>query len=204
MRDKLQTIYCRLAKRYGNPDWWPAKSPYEVMVGAVLTQNTNWKNVEKALEQFPNDIYPEEVMQLTQEELEERIRPAGFYHQKASCIKDLTAWYLNYEEKETPTLREELLAIKGIGQETADAILLYAFNRPVFIADTYARRFFERFPIPAGNTYAKVKTCVEKQLDKTADFYNKFHALIILNGKAHCGKKKQCAGCPLEDMCEKI
>ena len=147
-------IYKSLNKRYGNLNWWLADSPYEVMVGAVLTQNTNWGNVEKALANFVKlgkTLTRELIEEMPPEELIEIIRPAGFFNQKTVYLKAVAAWFKKYnygvdkvKSGNLEPLHKELLAVKGFGKETADSILLYAFNFPTFVIDAYTRRLLER------------------------------------------------------------
>jgi endonuclease-3 related protein len=210
MGDRLMSIYKRLLARYGEPDWWPAETPYEVIVGAVLTQNTAWGNVEKALANFDGDLAPEVLAAMQTEELAERIRPAGFFNQKAGYLKAVTAWYGQYgydassvQRRPLGELRAELLGTKGIGQETADSILLYAFGLPTFVVDAYTHRLCSRYPIEAGNGYAAVQAYFEGRLPKSVEIYNRFHAFIVINAKEHCRKKPACDGCPLARRCGK-
>ena len=209
--NKLQKIYNTLYSHYGNLNWWPADTPFEVIVGTILTQNTAWSNVEKAIERFEGDLSPERVMSLSMEELQEIIRPAGFFRQKAQYLKAVTEWFMNYDcnidlirKHSLSDIRAELLKVRGVGNETADSILLYAFGLPSFVVDAYTMRFFRRFPVAAGNTYMEVKNYCEKELPSDIEVYNRFHALIVHNGKEHCKKKTECAGCPLEKYCKKI
>jgi endonuclease-3 related protein len=209
--NKLQKIYNTLYSHYGNLNWWPAVTPFEVIVGTILTQNTAWSNVEKAIERFEGDLSPERVMSLSMEELQEIIRPAGFFRQKAQYLKAVTKWFMSYDcnidkirECSLSDIRLELLKVRGVGNETADSILLYALCLPSFVVDAYTMRFFRRFPIDAGNTYMEVKNYCEKELPSDIEVYNRFHALIVHNGKEHCKKKAECAGCPLEKYCKKI
>lgn len=204
-------VYENLMAKYGNPKWWPAKTPYEVIVGAVLTQNTNWSNVEKAMANFGENLSPQFVLQAAEAELAQIIRPAGFFNQKTVYLKEVTAWFSNYnfdvatvQKYPLNKLRAELLATKGIGPETADCILLYAFGFPTFVIDAYTMRFCSRYPIRAGNTYNQAKSYFEANLPKSTEIYNNFHAFIVLNGKDHCKKKAACSGCPLENTCQKI
>jgi len=208
--DELISIYEMLLASYGDLHWWPAKTPYEVIVGAVLTQNTAWSNVEKAIANFGEKLSPEVVANADFAELTEIIRPAGFFNQKAGYLKAVTAWYANYDydapavQRESLTkLRSELLSTKGIGQETADSILLYAFSFPTFVVDAYTVRFCNRYPIKAGKGYAEIKAYFEGNLPRSADVYNSFHALIVINAKEHCRKKPSCKGCPLDKTCER-
>ena len=209
--NKLKKIYNTLYSHYGNLNWWPADTPFEVIVGTILTQNTAWSNVEKAIERFEGDLSPERVMSLSMEELQEIIRPAGFFRQKAQYLKAVTEWFISYDcnidlirKHSLSDIRAELLKVRGVGNETADSILLYAFGLPSFVVDAYTMRFFRRFPVAAGNTYMEVKNYCEKELPSDIEVYSHFHALIVHNGKEHCKKKTECAGCPLEKYCKKI
>jgi len=207
--NQLKKIYETLKKRYGDLRWWPAKTPYEVIVGAVLTQNTAWTNVEKAIANFgPNGPKPEIVAAASLKKLTGIIRPAGFFNQKAGYLKSVTDWFniYNYDVKKVKReplekLRAELLSTKGVGEETADSILLYAFNLPTFVVDAYTKRLCARYPIDAGKTYSQVKAYFEANLPKTVETYNNFHALIVINAKEHCRKKPCCVECPLGGKC---
>ena len=210
MGDKLISIYEILLAHYGDLNWWPAKTPYEVIVGAILTQNTAWSNVEKAIANFGKNLTPEAVANTDISELKEIIRPAGFFNQKALYLKAVTAWYANYDydvptvQRESLTkLRTELLLTKGVGQETADSILLYAFGFPTFVVDAYTVRLCERYPIDVGKGYAAVKAYFENNLPQSVEVYNRFHALIVINAKEHCRKRPYCERCPLSGMCER-
>lgn len=207
---KLEAIYETLLNHYGDLGWWPADTPFEVMIGAILTQNTAWTNVEKAIARFDGDLTPVRIQNLSHEELEEIIRPAGFYRQKADYLKNLTAWFVRYEwdtakAKDIPTenLRKELLAVRGIGNETADSILLYAFHRATFVVDAYTKRLFARMPVDAGKKYMEIKRYCESHLPEDAVLYSHFHALIVENAKTHCRKIPRCTACPLECLCAK-
>lgn len=205
-RDRtISSIYETLLARYGDLHWWPAKTPYEVIVGAVLTQNTAWSNVEKAIANFGDNLSPEFIANNDIAKLAEIIQPAGFFNQKANYLKTVTAWYATYnydvamvQKEPLEKLRSELLAVKGVGQETADSILLYAFEFPTFVIDAYTVRLCERYPIKAGKSYAEIKKHFEDNLPKSIEVYNNFHALIVINAKNHCRKKKPiCETCPL-------
>ncbi|MDR2547856.1 MAG: endonuclease III domain-containing protein [Lachnospiraceae bacterium] len=203
-------IYETLHTYYGNLDWWPAKTPYEVMVGAVLTQNTAWSNVEKAIINF-TDLSPQFVQDCDIAKLAEIIRPAGFFNQKAGYLKAVTAWFENYnfdvptvQRESLEKLRPELLSVKGIGKETADSILLYAFGFPTFVVDAYTVRLCERYPLEISKSYDTVKAHFEDKLPRDADLYNNYHAMIVINAKEHCKKSKPlCGECPLADACKK-
>jgi len=219
MNNTLLSIYETLYTRYGDLQWWPAKTVYEVMVGAVLTQNTAWTNVEKALANFTanpnnpdnrNNLTPEFVLSADIAELVDIIRPAGFFNQKAVYLKTMTEWFAEYnfdaqavQKHALEKVRRELLAVKGIGKETADSILLYAFEFPTFVVDAYTVRFFERYSIDIGKSYDAIKAYCEENLPRDVYLYNNFHALIVINGKNHCRKKPVCTGCPLENECKK-
>ena len=207
---KLITIYETLMNHYGDLGWWPADTPFEVMVGAILTQNTAWTNVEKAIVRFDGELTPARIQGLSHEELEKIIRPAGFYRQKADYLKNLTTWFARYawdtekaKDISTEELRRELLAVRGIGNETADSILLYAFHRAIFVVDAYTKRLFARIPVDAGKKYMEIKRYCEHHLPEDAALYNHFHALIVENAKTHCRKIPRCTACPLEEMCAK-
>ena len=210
MGNKILSIYKTLSARYGNLHWWPAKTPYEVMVGAILTQNTAWGNVEKAIANFGDQLTPEFVQGADIKKLSEIIHPAGFFNQKSVYLKNMTDWYAKYSF-DVPTvrreslekLRPELLSVKGIGKETADSILLYTFGFPTFVVDAYTTRLCERYPIDIKKDYDSIKACFEKSLPKDVDVYNNFHAMIVINAKDHCRKKPLCTGCPLEESCKK-
>lgn len=207
----LEKIYQVLSSHYGDLHWGTDTPPYEVMVGAILTQNTAWTNVLKAMERFEGDLSPERILDLPIEELQEIIRPAGFYRQKSQYLKAVTEWFVSYEcdadfirRSPLTDIRSDLLQVRGVGNETADSILLYGFNLPTFVVDAYTMRFFRRFPIDAGKTYLEVKNFCEGELPRDVEVYGRFHALIVQNCKEHCKKKMACAGCPLEELCQKI
>jgi len=207
----ILSIYEKLNVHYGDLNWWPADSPYEVMVGAVLTQNTAWNNVEKAIANFGDNLSPEYVLATDNEKLIDIIRPAGFFNQKAVYLKAMTEWFSTYnfhipaiQCESLDKLRPELLAIKGIGRETADSILLYALGFPTFVIDAYTVRLCNRYGINAGKSYDNLKTYFEKNLPVDAKIYNNYHALIVINGKDHCRKTKPlCEKCPLCEACRK-
>ena len=209
--EKATSIYNTLLAHYGNMHWWPAETPYEVMVGAVLTQNTAWTNVEKAIANFDDNLEPEFVLNADMSDLTDIIRPAGFFNQKAVYLKAMTEWFARYNFDVTKVqgetlekLRPELLSVKGIGKETADSILLYAFNFPTFVVDAYTIRLCDRFPVDAGKGYDAVKAYFEGSVPKDAKTYNNYHALIVINGKDHCRKKPLCNRCPLYDACGRV
>jgi len=211
MDNKLDLIhiYNKLLNHYGELNWWPADTPYEVMVGAILTQNTAWSNVEKAIANFSGRLSPELIETLPIPELQEIIRPSGFYKQKALYLKNFTEWYRQYGysvesvcQKPLSQLRKELLDIRGVGFETADSILLYAFSYPTFVVDAYTKRLLERLQIDVKLNYTPIKDYFESEVQGDARLYNNYHSLIVINAKKHCNKKPICDGCPLEFDCK--
>ncbi|MDR0396157.1 MAG: endonuclease [Oscillospiraceae bacterium] len=209
---RVLEVYNRLLDCYGEPGWWPARSTYEVMVGAVLTQNCAWSNVVKAIDNIGGRLSPGFILDADSAELIAMIRPAGFFNQKAGYLKAVTRWYQRYgfdaeavRREPLSKLRGELLGAKGVGRETADAILLYAFGLPSFVVDAYTVRLLERLNMDAGKGYEEIKRSFELNLALTdhnnVGVYNRYHALIVVHGKERCHKKPACAGCPIADMC---
>ena len=204
---KVKEIYDILLAHYGKPPWW-SKNPFEVMVGAVLVQNTAWSNVQKVVADFGDNLTPDFVANVTPGELEDLIRPCGFYLGKAACLKRVTKWYQGYggcqQRVMAGTLeqiREELLAIKGIGKETADVICLYAFYFPTFVIDAYTKRLAERLELPVTLQYEAMKQFFETSLETDTDLFGSYHWLILTHAIRHCKKKPQCGGCPLAAEC---
>ena len=207
MENKSKWIYETLLGHYGDLGWWPG-APYEIMVGAVLVQNTAWANVDKALANFGSSLSPAYVESLPMDALIEKIRPSGFYVAKAACLKTVTAWFKQYgysvqtvQKQPLASLRTELLAIKGIGHETADAILLYTFHFPTFVIDTYIRRFTGRLGLPVAADYHTLQVYYETGYHGDAETLGKYHILILEHGKKHCRKKPLCPGCPFTTSC---
>jgi endonuclease-3 related protein len=195
---------------FGPQKWWPGESVLEIMVGAVLTQNTNWKNVEKAIANLrQRDILSLEGLQsLSTAALAEAIRPSGYYNIKAKRLKNLIAFLmeryhgelLRFLEEETHVLREGLLSVNGIGPETADSILLYAAQRPVFVIDTYTFRILQRHGLIADpTTYDELQALFEEHLPADPPLFNEFHALIVMTAKAFCRPRPACRKCPLRE-----
>lgn len=201
-----EEIYTALLEHYGKPRWW-SEDPYTVMFQAVLVQNTAWTNVEKTTEAIGSRLSPGYISALSDEELGEAIRSCGFFRAKAKTIRTLTEWFgksgfrtENAGSIRTPELRKELLSLKGIGEETADVILVYAFRRPSFIIDAYTHRFISRLGIRCG-TDEELRLFFENGLGKDAELYGYFHWLILEHGKAHCRKTPLCQGCPFIEAC---
>ena len=201
-------IYDRLITAYDQPDWWPG-TPYAIMVTAILVQNTAWSNVEKAVAEMGERLMPEYIDSLTEEELQPLIRSCGFYRAKARYVKALTAWFKGYgyeggrvREKSLHDVRQELLALPGIGAETADAILIYALRMPAFVLDAYTRRFLERLGY-SFKTDDERRTFLIEGIEHSADMYGWYHWALLEHGKARCGKRAKCYGCVFEDVCKK-
>jgi endonuclease-3 related protein len=206
----LPALYEKLKEHYGDLKWWPGGSAYEIIAGAVLTQNCAWSNVEKAIGNFGGRLSPQFVLSAELDTLGEIIRPAGFFTRKAAYLKAVTEWFGKYDfsaekiaGKNLPEIRTELLAVTGIGRETADSILLYAANIPTFVIDAYTKRLCSRFPISPETDYEKLKLIFEANLPKDVYLYNNFHAAIVNLCKDFCRKKPLCGGCPLSGDCEK-
>ncbi len=204
----LPALYSVLYARYGDLHWWPAKDAYEMCVGAILTQNTSWSSVEKAIARFEGRLSPEYVLSLNGEELAEIIRPSGFFNQKAERILGLTGWLgnFNYDPANaapipTGELRRQLLALKGVGKETADSILVYAFGRLSFVVDAYTRRLLGRLGYDLPGEYDDIRRLIEDSIEPDIYLYNNFHAAIVEQCKQHCLKMPKCDGCPLDTVC---
>lgn len=204
----IREIYNVLFNKFGPQDWWPGESPLEVAIGAILTQNTAWRNVEKAINNLKREnlIDLRKLLALDLEYLKELIRPAGFYNQKAERVKNFLFW-LNEKggcllkiNEDTETIRQELLNIKGIGKETADSILLYGMNRPVFVVDAYTIRILSRHNIIHKNAdYESVQALFTSNLPMEVPLYKEYHALLVRVGKDYCKSKKLLCGlCPLK------
>lgn len=193
---------------YGPQHWWPAQSTFEMLIGAILTQNTAWKNVALALHKLGPYLSPEKLERLTDEKLEQCIRSSGFFRLKAKRIRAFLTWYKRYEyslekvkEQDADVLRKELLAVKGIGEETADAMLVYAFDKPFFIADAYSRRFFTRLGDQLPKQYEAIRKDVEQSLPDDLTVYQEYHALIDVHAKAQCKATPVCHECPFSEVC---
>jgi endonuclease-3 related protein len=201
------SVYQQLFERYGVQHWWPAESPFEVMVGAVLTQNTAWSNVAKAIANLKavDALSLESLLAMPRESLAAQIRPAGYFNIKTQRLRNLCRFLQQHPELaqlDTLTLRKQLLSVKGIGPETADDILLYAFHRPVFVIDAYTRRLFSRLGSIADDcAYESLRGGFEGALASDVDLFNEYHALIVIHGKTHCRTKPRCDDCPLLDRC---
>lgn len=206
----LHALLDHLLGAYGPQHWWPGDSPFEVMVGAVLTQNTAWSNVERAIAglKAAGALSPESIAALSHERLAALIRPAGYFNVKATRLQALCRFLLEAGGEpalaDTPTenLRVRLLAVHGVGPETADDLLLYAFERPVFVIDAYTRRLFGRLGLASGHeSYEELRAGVESAIGADAAAFNELHALIVHHAKVACAKVPRCAGCCLGEIC---
>ncbi len=204
-------IYQTMLNTLGPQQWWPGETPFEVVIGAILTQNTNWSNVEKAIRNLKaaDRLSPSGIYELSTIELAQLIRPSGFFNVKAKRVKTFINWlFSRYEgdlsrmfRQDLQTLRDELLSVKGIGPETADSILLYAGNMPTFVVDAYTHRIFSRHGfISEESTYDEMKAFFEENLPKDVRLFNEYHALLVQIGKRYCKPKKACEPCPLKDF----
>lgn len=208
---RLMELFDTLLKRYGPLHWWPADTPFEVCVGAILTQNTNWLNVEKAIINLKREglLSVDALFDIDQERLAELIRPSGFFNVKSARLKGFVAWLLERHGSldamfsvEWPRLREELIAVKGIGPETCDSILLYAGGKPSFVVDAYTRRLLSRLGLAReDDDYHRVRALFMDRLPPDVQLFNEYHALMVEQCKRHCRKTPACDGCPLQSFC---
>jgi endonuclease-3 related protein len=199
-----------LLSAHGPQAWWPADGPFEVMVGAVLTQNTAWVNVERAIENLKRAqaLSATAIVGLPEPRLAELLRPSGYFNVKARRLRAFCAWYLaaggleRLGRLQTARLRRALLAVPGVGPETADDILLYAFGRPVFVVDAYTRRLFGRLGLVDPDLpYDDVRRAFEAALGRRPALYNEYHALIVRHAKDVCRPRPLCAACCLSGRC---
>lgn len=205
----LRAFYDAMYKALGPQHWWPAQTPTEVIIGAILTQNTAWRNVERAIDNLKRAkaLDWKRLHELPFDELAELIRPAGTFNVKARRLKSFIQWFhdrfaLDLDrmfEMSVSSLREELLEVSGIGRETADAILLYAGRMPSFVVDAYTARILYRHNlIDRSADYDEIKELFESNLPDDVQLFNEYHALLVDVGKKHCRPKARCDGCPLE------
>lgn len=222
---RLLPVFIRLHEHYGPQHWWPGETPFEIMVGAVLTQNTAWANVERAIANLrrARALEPERILRVPPRALAAWIRPAGYFNVKARRLRNFCRWYLErggyqaLKKEDTATLRHDLLSVNGVGPETADDILLYAFERPVFVIDAYTRRIFSRLGLAEdGEGYEHLRRRFEAGLEKElrrppaaldgacrdrVRLFNEYHALIVAHGKTVCRVRPNCPGCCLSRAC---
>lgn len=213
MTGRLLAIYERLHRAFGPCHWWPADTPFEVCVGAILTQNTNWVNVERAIANLKRHgvLSPEILRDIAPGRLAELIRPAGYFNVKSRRVKSFVEWlWMRFDGDldrmsavPLPLLREDLLKVHGIGRETCDSILLYAANQPTFVVDAYTSRLFSRLGIISSAAgYEEIRAYFMTHLETDADLFNEYHALVVRQCKENCRKRPVCCGCVLRDLCE--
>ncbi|MFQ5776634.1 MAG: endonuclease III domain-containing protein [Terriglobia bacterium] len=205
----LRRYYHRLHHHFGPQHWWPARTRFEVVLGALLTQNTNWRNVEKALANLRRAgvLTPVKLTDLSVSRLARLLRPSGYFRQKTRTVRRFLAHlHRHYRgslarllRRPTSELRLELLALPGIGNETADSILLYAAGRPVFVIDAYTRRILSRHWLaPEKASYAELQDLFHRHLRHDRTFFNQYHALLVAAGKKYCHREQpHCSACPL-------
>ena len=210
-RAAISAVYDELHSAYGGQGWWPAGAPFEMMVGAILTQRTSWHNVELALANLRSKglLDPKLLRRTPLQDVEQAVRSAGFYRQKALRLHALCNWlaghggFASAARLNDAELRSELLEIKGVGPETADAIVLYAFRRSVFVVDAYFRRFFARIGMIDGTEpYDELRVEVQAAMRGTTEFYGEFHALIVTHAKERCRTRPRCESCVLKAVCD--
>lgn len=211
MTTTYDDIYQRLLSCYGPQHWWPARGRFEIAIGAVLTQGTAWTNAARAVASLKRagSHRAEALRALPRANLARRIRQAGFHNVKAARLKALADWWLDHggyrglQRLPTDELRRDLLAVHGIGRETADAIVLYVFERRVFVIDAYARRILSRVGAIGGDEgYETLRAGVEEAFTGGVPECNEYHALLVEHGKTHCRSKPLCAGCCLAAVCD--
>lgn len=211
MKKKVATIYRKLRKAFGPQHWWPGDTPFEVMVGAILTQNAAWSNVEKAIKNLKAEtlLAPLKMSKIPLKKLKNLIRPSGFYNVKAARLKNFLKYLNNYnnnirrlKKRDMYTLRNELLSLNGIGRETADSILLYALDKPIFVIDAYTRRILGRHKLASHDAdYDDIQKFFMDNLPLNSKIFNEFHALIVRTGKIFCRSKRPlCGACPLNGI----
>ncbi|MBM3925628.1 MAG: endonuclease [SAR202 cluster bacterium] len=213
MKTSLVDVYERLYSAYGPQHWWPGESAFEVVIGAILTQSAAWVNVEKALANLKSAgvMSAEGLRDVPEARLAELLRPSGYFNMKARKVKAfIDHLWSRYDgdlegllSQEAESLREELLGIWGIGEETADDIVLYAASKPVFVIDAYTRRVFERLGLGGGvRSYGEWQALFHSSLPRNAALFNEYHALVVKHGKDVCRKAPRCEGCCLREVCK--
>jgi endonuclease III related protein len=208
-------LYNLLFDTFGPQRWWPADTPFEVMVGAILTQNTGWTNVERAIDALKAAglLQPEALIAASPDLLEQAIRPAGYYRQKAVRLRSLADWFqaewagdiAALAAEPTLKLRRMLLDLNGVGPETADSILLYAAGKPIFVIDAYTIRIVSRVGLSATTDYPALQQLFQRNLPLDIDLYQEYHALLVALGKDYCRpriERSRCSACPVGSRCE--
>ncbi len=206
------SVYRALRRRYGHRDWWPGDTPFEVMVGAVLTQNTAWSNVELAIGHMKRRglLEPRSLARARLATIEKAVRPSGYFRQKAERVRGMArhlmdAWDGDLDAffgRDTLAVREELLSLDGIGPEAADSMLLYAGGHPVFVIDAYTVRMCQRVGLAEGLDYHALQELFMSSLPPDAGLYNDYHAQLVELGKNHCRPRPLCGECPIRRRCD--
>lgn len=207
----LFRIYEKLFNAFGPQHWWPGDTPFEIAVGAILTQNTNWSNVERAMNNLKKEkaLSAKTLHEMPVKRLASLIRPAGYFNIKAGRLKEFLSFLTNHYRgsmkrlgtEETDSLRKKLLDVKGIGPETADSILLYALEKPVFVIDAYTKRVLQRHGIVSeGATYHELQELFHRNLPLDVQLFNEYHALFVKVGKEYCKPRPLCNECPLKGI----
>lgn len=211
MSEKLALMYKKLYACFGPQHWWPGETPFEVAVGAILTQNTNWINVEKAIANLKNAkvLNSAALHDISHDRLAALIRPAGYFNIKSKRLKNFISFLINeyhgsmskMAKEDLSSIRKKLLSVNGIGPETADSIMLYALEKPVFVIDAYTKRVLSRHNILAHDaSYDIFQGLFHSKLKENLSLFNEYHALFVRLAKENCRTKPLCAGCPLEGM----
>jgi len=210
--NKLIEMFELMFNHQGPLNWWPGEDTFEIMIGAILTQNTAWKNVEKAITQMKEKkiLSPEAILTIDEEELSQVIRPSGYHRIKAKRLKDFVKFIfekyganlIKMKTRPLYALRDELLSIKGIGAETADSILLYALEKPICVVDAYTKRILYRHKIISSSKddYEDIQKLFMENLETDVALFNEFHAQIVNIGKNYCKREPKCELCPLKDF----
>ena len=207
----IQAVYEQMFSCYGPQHWWPGDTLFEIIVGAVLTQNSAWSNVEKAIANLKTEacLTLPRLRELSHNELAQLIRPSGYFNIKSKRLKNLCDCLDAQGGEEalhvlpTDELRNILLGVNGVGPETADDILLYGYHRPVFVIDAYTRRIFSRLSLISGNeSYEEMRKLFEQTLGPNVPQYSEYHALIVRHAKQACAKRPICEGCCIRDFCK--
>jgi len=211
MPEKLALMHKKLYACFGPQHWWPGETPFEVAVGAILTQNTNWSNVEKAIANLKKDkvLNPKALHDMSHARLAALIRPAGYFNIKAKRLKNFISFLINeyhgsmskMKREDLNSVRKKLLSVNGIGPETADSIILYALEKPVFVIDAYTKRVLSRHNILEHDaSYDTFQGLFHSKLRENISLFNEYHALFVRLAKENCRTKPLCTGCPLEGM----
>ena len=204
----LISIYEKLFSVFGHQNWWPGETEDEIAIGAILTQNTAWKNVEKAIQNLKqaNLCSFSAIFSAEEERIKKLISPAGFFNSKAQYLKNFASWlhhkggFSRLKEYSCRKLRSELLSIKGIGEETVDSILLYVLSCPFFVVDAYTRRLVHRHKITSSNRYGEIQKIFMENIPLDIELYKNYHALIVKLGKTYCKRNPRCDVCPLREF----